>query len=93
MSDLGFPQGAITLFGSIYSESYTTFTGPYSGKTKPITIQKGTIQGDTLSPYLFLIFLEPLLRWLNQDQQGYTFKMSPITISFATYADDLAVIF
>jgi hypothetical protein len=93
MFDLGFPKDAIVLIGCIYSESYTTFTGPYFRKTKPIAIQRGTIQGDTLSPYLFLIFLEPLLRWLDQNQLGYTFKTSPITISSATYADNLAVIF
>lgn len=29
--------------------------------TPPIKISKGTIQGDTLDPYLFIIFLEPLL--------------------------------
>jgi hypothetical protein len=93
MYDLGFPNNAITLIGCIYSESYTTFTGPYFGKTKPIAIQRGTIQGDTLSPYLFLIFLEPLLRWLDQNQLGYKFKTSSITISSAAYANDLVVIF
>jgi hypothetical protein len=93
MSDLGYPLDAIQLIGSIYSESYTTITGPYFGKTKPIAIQRGTIQGDTLSPYLFIIFLEPLLRWLYQGQLGYTFRTSSITISSAAYADDLAVVF
>jgi hypothetical protein len=93
MSDLGYPLDAIQLIGSIYSESYTTITGPYFGKTKPIAIQRGTIQGDTLSPYLFIIFLEPLLRWLDQGQLGYTFITSSITISSAAYTDDLAVLF
>jgi hypothetical protein len=93
MTDLGYPLDAITLIGSIYSDSYTTITGPYFGKTKPIAIQRGTIQGDALSPYLFIIFLEPLLRWLDQEKLGYNFKTSPTSISSAAYADDLAVIF
>jgi hypothetical protein len=93
MSDLGYPKDAITLVGSIYSESHTTFTGPYFGQTKPIPIQRGTIQGDTLSPYLFINFLKPLLRWLDQDHLGYSFKTSSMTISSVAYADDLAVIF
>jgi hypothetical protein len=93
MTDLGYPLDAIQLIGSIYSESYTSIIGSYFGKTKPIAIQRGTIQGDTLSPYLFIIFLEPLLRWLDQGKLGYTFKTSPITISSVAYADDLAVIF
>jgi hypothetical protein len=93
MTDLGYPLDAIKLIGSIYSESYTTITGSYFGKTKPIAIHRGTIQGDTLSPYLFIIFLEPLLRWLDQGKLGYTFKTSSITISSAAYADDLAILF
>jgi hypothetical protein len=93
MIDLGYPLDAIKLIGSIYLESYTTITGPYFGKTKLIAITRGTIHGDTLSPYLFIIFLEPLLRWLDQDQLGYTFKTSSLTISSVAYADDLAVLF
>ena len=61
-------------------------------KHKPIPIQRGTIQGDTLSPYLFLIFLEPLLRWLQRGNNGYTFGTSKLTISSAAYADDLATV-
>ena len=68
MSDLGFPTDAIKLIGSIYSQSHTTITGPYFGQTQPIPIQHGTIQGDILSPYLFIIFLKPLLHWLDQPQ-------------------------
>ena len=62
MKDLGYPQDAIAMIGNIYSQSTTTYIGEYFGKTQPIPIQRGTIQGDTLSPYLLIIFLEPLLR-------------------------------
>jgi hypothetical protein len=55
-------------------QSYTTFTSPYFGKTKPIPILRGIIQGDTLNPYMFIIFLEPLLQRLDQDRLGYIFK-------------------
>jgi hypothetical protein len=50
MADLGYPQDAIILIGNIYSNSSTRFFGIYFGKTKPVYIQRGTIQGDTLSP-------------------------------------------
>jgi hypothetical protein len=65
IADLGYPQDAINLIGNIDSNSSTMFFGSYFGKTKLVHIQRGTIQGDTLSPYLFIIFLEPLLRWLE----------------------------
>ena len=92
IKDLGYPVNAVSLIGNIYAHSTTIFTGEHFGKTKPIPIQRGTIQADTLSPYLFLIFLEPLLRWLQRGNNGYTFGTSKLTISSVTYADDLAVI-
>jgi hypothetical protein len=55
-------------------------------------IQHGIIQGNTLGPNLFIIFLEPLLRWLKRDEHGYTFKTSKYTISSATWTDDLVLL-
>jgi hypothetical protein len=92
MTDLGYPQDAINLIGNIYSNSSTRFYGTHFGKTKRVHIQTGTIQGDTLSPYLFIIFLKPLLRWLEQGNLGYKFNISQYTINSAAYADDLAII-
>jgi hypothetical protein len=92
MKDLGYPHDAIKLVGNIYTQSTTVFIGEHFGKTQPIPIQRGTIQGDTLSPCLFIIFLEPLLRWLHQGKNRYIFRTSKVTISSAAYADDLAVI-
>jgi hypothetical protein len=68
------------------------FFGSYFGKTKSIHIQRGTIQGDTLSPYLFIIFLEPLLRWLKRGNLGYKLQTSQYTLNSVAYADDLAII-
>ena len=92
IKDLGYPVDAVQIIGNICSHSNTIFSGDYFGKTKEIPIQRGTIQGDTLSPYLFIIFLEPLLRWLNQGDYGYSFGTSTATINSVAYADDLAVI-
>ena len=62
MKDLGYPIDAVKLVRNIYSQSNTIVTGEHFGQTQKIPIQRGTIQEDTLSPYLFIIFLEPLLR-------------------------------
>lgn len=71
-SHYGNPTVAMSLIADIYSNSTTSFTGPYFGTTPPIPILRGRIQGDTLSPYLLIVFLEPLLRWLNLGHAGYT---------------------
>ena len=52
MKDLGYPEDVVKLVGNIYSHSNTIFTGVYFGQTQKIPIQRGTIQGDILSPYL-----------------------------------------
>ena len=70
IKDLGYPTDSINLIGNIYSQSSIIFTSEHFGKTLPIPIQRCTIQGDTLSPYLFIIFLETLLRWLQQGNNG-----------------------
>jgi hypothetical protein len=61
MEDIEYPTNAIELIGNIYTNSTTIYMGEFFDKIKPIHIQRGTIHGDTLSPYLFILFLEPLL--------------------------------
>jgi hypothetical protein len=70
MHDIGIPYDGIEAVKSLYDNSTTTITTHF-GKTAPIAINRGTIQGDTLSPLLFIIFLEPLLRWLHVGGRGY----------------------
>ena len=90
MVDLGYSTDVVALVGNIYTNSTTSYVGEYFRNFKSIPIQRGTIQGDTLSPYLFIIFLEPLLRWMQRGNNGYTFGRSNTTINSAAYADDLA---
>jgi hypothetical protein len=59
-------------------------------------IQKGTLQGNTLSHFLFTIRMEPLLRWLSIGSRGYKPvhhseqpKSTYITYDDHGYADDI----
>lgn len=58
-------------------------------------IERGTIQRDTLSPLLFLIFIEPLLRWLQSGGRGYKYGClskslhADHTTSASAYTDDM----
>jgi hypothetical protein len=98
MYDLGFPVDAIENIKNIYTDAHITISTPF-GPTNPIPFDRGTIQGDTLSPLLFLIFIEPLLRWLQVGDRGYhpgSTRQSPSDnphhLPSMTFADDLNIL-
>jgi hypothetical protein len=59
----------------LYWVSSTDCITPY-GPTPSIDRNRGTLQGDTFSPFLFTLFLEPFLRWLTVGSLGY--RPSPL---------------
>ncbi len=61
---LGLPSGFTLLVSNLYSGASTQFIAPY-GHTPPVEIGKVTLRGDPLSPLLFDLMIEPLIRWLN----------------------------
>ncbi|KXZ43206.1 hypothetical protein GPECTOR_98g790 [Gonium pectorale] len=58
--DLGYPTDLIEVIANLYPKASTRIRTEH-GWTPPIAIERGTVQGDTLSPILFIIFMEPLL--------------------------------
>jgi len=63
-----------------------------------IRIHRDKLEGDTLSPFLFTIFMEPLLRWLSVGNKGYklTHQSQTPTCTYMTYddhgyADDISI--
>ena len=70
MGRMGFPPDAVRAVRSIYEGATTVVQTPH-GPTRAININRGVIQGDTLSPFLFIAMLEPLLQWLEQGERGY----------------------
>ncbi|KAJ9511013.1 hypothetical protein QJQ45_002805 [Haematococcus lacustris] len=97
MHDLGFPTDATDAVKDLYTGATTRFKTPY-GHTDPVPVDRGTIQGDSLSPFLFLIYIEPLLRWLQVGARGYKFTSETTasagryTIGSIDYADDIAIL-
>jgi hypothetical protein len=98
--DLGFPTDAVDVIRDLYTNA-TTSVESLHGSTPPILIDRGTIQGDTLSPLLFILYIEPLLRWLQAGDNGYTIgsaapelPRTPLRswiIAALAYADDLII--
>jgi hypothetical protein len=56
----------------IYTNAHTTLLTAH-GPTTPVPVNRGTLQGDTPSPVLFLLYIEPLLRWLHSGGRGYQY--------------------
>eukprot|EP00200_Dunaliella_tertiolecta_P004997 CAMPEP_0202357912 /NCGR_PEP_ID=MMETSP1126-20121109/11759_1 /ASSEMBLY_ACC=CAM_ASM_000457 /TAXON_ID=3047 /ORGANISM="Dunaliella tertiolecta, Strain CCMP1320" /LENGTH=407 /DNA_ID=CAMNT_0048950907 /DNA_START=521 /DNA_END=1744 /DNA_ORIENTATION=- len=99
MYDLGFPTDAIDTVKNLYESATTQVRLPSGRSTEKIPVERGTIQGDTLSPFLFLLYMEPLLRWLHVGGRGYKHGCIPgqnatdthlaNVLSSAAFADDL----
>jgi hypothetical protein len=70
MRQLGMPPTFVDTCEQLYGVSSTDYITPY-GSIPSIDSNRGTLQGDTLSPFLFTLFLEPFLRWLTVGSRGY----------------------
>jgi len=61
MKEYGFQDSYINTCKQLYEVSNTYYMTIH-GNISSIPIKRGTLQGDTLSPFIFIIFTEPLLR-------------------------------
>ena len=95
MTSCGFPSDAVAIVQDLYTNATTTLSTGHT-TSAPIPIRRGTIQGDTLSPFLFIVCLEPLLRWLSVNNRGYKCGTDvpgpPLYINALAYADDLILL-
>ena len=61
---IGLPHDFTRLVSNLYKEASTEFITPY-GHTPAVSIRRGTLQGDPLSPLMFDLMIEHLIRWLR----------------------------
>ncbi|GAB4822871.1 hypothetical protein N2152v2_009917 [Parachlorella kessleri] len=98
MCNLGFTHDAVRVIRDLYTGAQTRIKTPF-GTSDPIDFERGTIQGDSLSPFLFLICIEPLLRWLHVGGRGYKHgciadekERLRTAATNPAFADDLAIL-
>ena len=85
---IGFPKKFCSLIKNMYNG--TSFSiSTLSGDTNQIEITRGVKQGCPMSPTLFILFIEPLLSWLEEKNLGIAINDTIHTVG--GFADDLVI--
>ena len=89
MNDMGFPTHLISLLSNLYDEQKATIR--WNGEhCKYFDINKGVRQGCILSPHLFSIYTEAVMRKSDIDDMGI--KIGGRNLTNLRYADDTALL-
>jgi hypothetical protein len=91
LMDIGMPPNLVRMIMSAYAGATIRVKGK-EGYTRQVEIKKGVKQGCPLSPTLFNLAMDPLLRDIRKNHQfrGYRYD-AEITRTIQAYADDLTV--
>ena len=95
----GIPKETVTAMMILYRNSKVKVRSP-DGDTDYFDIVAGVLQGDTLTPYLFIICLDYVLRTSFDKIRGNGFELTKKrnrrytakTIIDVDYADDIAIL-
>jgi hypothetical protein len=87
LSFLGLPKEFINIINNLYSGATIEFMTPH-GHTSPIGIRRCTLQGDPLSPLVFDVMIEPLIKWLASSNKGYDITSCGLQLASKWYTDD-----
>jgi hypothetical protein len=97
MEGYGYQNSYIAACKQLYAAS-STYYMTINRKNAPSHIHRGTLQCDALSPFLFTIFMEPLLRWFVIGGRAYrsSYQLHKPTATIVTYddhnyADDVSI--
>ena len=96
----GIPESLVNAIEDIYSDTKAKVLSP-DGETEYFSITAGVLQGDTLTPYLFIIVMDYALRKAlkgKEEELGFQLKrrqssrVSPEVITDLNFADDIALL-
>ena len=88
LQDLGVPSGMLSLIQDIYTHNYARIKIERKLEGK-IPVNQGIRQGDSLSPLLFNIVMNEIIKNLR-DLQGY--PLGDENVNIICYADDTTLI-
>ncbi len=90
LKELKFPEYFIDLIKTLYAKAESACLN--NGKTtRYFPLERGCRQGDPLSPYLFLLCIDPLIRMINQNNHIHGLTVGDTIIKISAYADDITV--
>ena len=96
----GTPRAIIDMISVLHADTCETVFTP-DGEPKEFQISKGVLQGETLTPFLFVIVLDYAMRMAIQDNEvelGFQLirkqsrRKHAVAISDLSYADDIVLI-
>ena len=87
------PEKMINIVKDLYTGATSTFRVG-EGETDPVAIEAGVKQGCPLSPILFNLVTELLIREVKSvaSEGGFAYKLGSTPISIMAYADDLILV-
>ncbi|GFR74930.1 retrovirus-related Pol polyprotein from type-2 retrotransposable element R2DM [Elysia marginata] len=89
MTEMGFPQHLISMIDSLYHNQKATIRWN-NASCEPFNIEKGVRQGCILSPHLFNLYTEQIMKQADIDDMGINIGGRDITN--LRYADDTALL-
>jgi hypothetical protein len=84
----GFHQKDAEIIMNMIENTLTKLITAY-GLTSPLAVTRRVWQADIISPSLYVLFLNPLLSWLKEGNDGY--NIGTDTFDIRAYADDMAL--
>lgn len=91
MMRLGYPVHMVATVRDLYTD--TSIVETPLGRTSPIpNMGRGTMKGDELSLAMFIMMIEPLIRWLIAGDRSYQFGTSSQRVGPLAFVDDVVVL-